>query len=629
MIRLTFSLLLTCCFAVLKLSAQNTLLEASIPKNPVVVVAFHGGTLQKNIDINQLKEGAFVQKYQQKLARKLGGSSELDTTFIELIGQLDKNGVNTQSTSYLYVTIAPELVAVTYLMALSDEAQFASFAKNYISEDKQTLLASINGMKGYKIKDNNTFITWNSKLAKVTSYMANDLNKKDTYNEDNYYDYGYDTDINEDSLAAAKEAEEIVNQLALEAKMIQGVTDSYSLTAKESVMNSPGFSKSINQSGDITVWAQNTALWQFDNATLLKLFPKLDRMALPVIDKIKSMYKDAYVSANIHLKNTGVVVDMESHTSDELAKYTKLITKSKFEKSLLKYIPNDYVACYASTFNPSALTPITKELIYPIIQEVPQFGTRVTDVLDIIDVFIDEEAIYDLIEGDVVALFSGTVTVMADSTYYEYDEDYNYEVKTKSYEKTIPKVTFMMTTKDEETWRKIISLPSIVPFFTHLNGLYTFEKDGIKLFFTVYDGVVIMTTDELLVTDYLASGLPKDQRLSGDNLKELTATNNLIKIKSPDLEIDNKEYLDFQNLLKKVQFESLVYSGGQMKGNASLSHAEINFGDKKQNIVNFLVAFVDELMMSSADNLEEEDEMEMISEEEEYEEEEIEVVEEY
>ena len=468
-------------------------------------------------------------------------------------------------------------------------------------------------------------------MAKVTSYMANELNNNDSYSDDNYYDYsyGYNNDINEDSLAAAKEAEEIVNQLALEMQMIQRVTESYSLKPNQSVISSPGFSKSINQSGDITVWAQNTALWQFDNATLLKLFPKLDRMALPIIDKIKSMYKDAYVSANIQLKTTGVAVDMESHTSDELAKYTKLITKSKFEKSLLKYIPNDYVACYASTFNPSALTPITKELIYPIIQEVPQYGTRVTDVLDIIDVFIDEEAIYDLIEGDVVVLFNGTATVMADSTYYEYDEDYNYEVKTKSYEKTIPKITYMMTTKDEETWQKIISLPSIVPFFTHLNGLYIFEKDGVKLFFTVNDGVVIVTTDELLVTDYLAKGLPKDKRLSGANLKEFTASNNFMKINSPDLEIDDKDYLDFQNLLKKVEFESLVYSGGQMKGNASLSHAEINFGDKKQNIVNFLVELVDEIMVSNVNSYEEE-EMESISEEEDYdEEEEIEIVEEY
>ena len=154
MIRFTFSLLLTCCFAISQLSAQNTSLEGFIPKNPIVVVAFHGGALQKNIDVNQLKNVAFVQQYQQKLARKMGGNSELDTTFIEFIGQLDENGVNTQSNSYLYVTIAPELVAVTYLMALSDETQFAAFANNYVTEEKQTLLASINGMKGYKIKDN-------------------------------------------------------------------------------------------------------------------------------------------------------------------------------------------------------------------------------------------------------------------------------------------------------------------------------------------------------------------------------------------------------------------------------------------------------------------------------------------
>lgn len=591
-------LLLACCFAASPLFAQNMALLESIPQKPIGVITFHGSTLQSNIDVNHLNESEFIVKLQHELSRELGNESAVDSNFVQLLGELDKNGVNTQSNSYLYFTMDSVFVTINYLMELSNEQQFAAFAKNYISADKQITIPLLKGASGYKIAETNSTLTWNKQQAKVTTYIENGFNKDKDYDFYDNYDYNYTIDY--DSLAAAEELKQVEEEKELESQILSRVANSYQALPNQSILEAPGFMKSLKEGSDISFWAQNTALWQLDNLSLLSLFPEVGPYAEPIIAKVKSLYEDAYITGDVNFTDTGITLDMASYTSKEVAKYSKLISKSKFEKSLLRYIPNDYVACYAATFNPSAITPVTKEFLYPIIQEVPNFGTRATDILDIIDVFVDEEAIYDLFEGDVVMLFNGMSKVQADSTYYEYDEDYNYEVKTKTYEKTIPILTFLLSTNDEATWKKIIDLPSIVPFYVNMTSFYEFEKEGIKVYFAVQNGVVIVTTDQQLVIDYLEKGLPKDIRVSGDKLKEITATNNFMKVNATTLDVDNKDVMEIQQALEKMQFESVMYAGGHMKGNASLGHAEINFGNKQQNSINFLVDLIDELIAIDA-----------------------------
>ena len=597
---LRFSLL-SFCFAATQLFAQNKVLLTTIPKQSLGVVTFHGGVLQRNIDINELNKSEFILKLQREFARELGNESAIDSNFIQLLGNLDDKGVNTASNSYLYFTMDSAFITINYLMEVNNEQQFSAFASDYVAKEKQISLPSLKGAKGYKVKSTNSVLTWNNQQANLVTYIENSLSQKKNNNAYDFMD-NYNYDIDYDSLAAAEELQRIEEEKVMEAQIIKRVSNTYNTITSPSILEAPGFLTSLKQEGDITFWGQNTALWQLDNIGLLYLVPSIDRYADPVITRIKSLYEDAYMTGNVKFTESGIMLDVASYTNSNVAKYSKMISNSRFEKSLLSYIPNDYVACYAATFNPSAITPITKEFLYPIIQSVPEFGSRVTDVLDIIDIFVDEKAIYDLIEGDFAVFFSGMAKVQADSTYYEYDEDFNYEMKTASYEKTIPKVTFLLSTKNESIWQKIINLPSLIPFYVNNNGIYEFEKEGVKAYFAVKNGVVIITSDQALVTTHLINGLPKESRLSGDNLKEITSTNNFLKVTKTTLDIEDKDYVEFQRVLDKVKFESVMYSGGQMKGNASLGHVEIKFGDKKQNVVNFLVGFIDELMALDNNN---------------------------
>lgn len=319
-------------------------------------------------------------------------------------------------------------------------------------------------------------------------------------------------------------------------------------------------------------------------------------MMKPFVTALQKLYKGSYSSLSINLTNEGVDAQMKSFASDEIMKYNKSFLKSSFDKNLFKYIPENPTFCFASSMNPKVTSSIMTEMIYPLIEEVPTYGQSITDVLDIVGTIIDEDALYNIFEGDIVVMSNGSTVEEKEVASYEYDDEYNYTEVTKLENKTIPLMTIMLSTKDEEFWRKIINLPTAVPLFTKEGNYVYIEQSGYTFYFAVKNNVVFISTNTKLITQQLETGLPKAQQLASDKKKLFKKHNSLFFMDDLNEEFKAVEDEKIQQALKIIDFKSILATGYKIEKDAIVSNFKLTMGNGSQNIINTLFQIGDDIM---------------------------------
>lgn len=564
--------------------AQQSIIPSQIPQSAIGVLSFNSGVIQKKVKLDEFQGSKAVLKFQEEFFGELLRNYSADSNAMALIGKLDQVGINTSVSSYMYFEYISGVMAITYAFELSDSDEFKTLVNAAFPVDKRVELLLNKGVTGYKLPSGTSAISWNSKIAKFTGVFDSE---KSSY----YHPYGIEKGLNYDSIADVKEQEQLQELEAF-------VNESYNLPSSKALASNANFSKFLDLDGDITLWGNNAGFMDISSGDL----GSMGMMIMPLMDYMKVLYKGSYVTANMKFTNNGIEADIVNYMGSDLMKYNKQFLKSSFNSSMLNYIPRDYVFCAATTINLEPTMPMMRELIYPMIQEIPNYGQMATDMVDIVDVFIDEEAIYKLVEGDFVLIFNGLQEVEIEESYQKYDDDYNYETITETYTKTIPKMTFMFSTEDEITWKKALNLPLMAPKYDKINEFFVLKESGMEIYFAVENGIGFISTDGDLISKYLRTGLPENLRINGDD-KKLFKTYKSIVLAKPmeDTFEDDRDIKQLQEILKKMQVRSALYTSGTIKKNTLKSHAEFKFGDGKQNIVNFVAQLADQMMKEYED----------------------------
>lgn len=581
MINIKYAFIGLSVFALQTLNAQTTELIKQVPSDAIAVVSIKGGQLQQKVAVGALEETESVVLLQKAVIKNLLGRDNVNSNAPALIGNLDKSGIVSNSTSYFFFQYVDETVLTSYIFNISDRALFESFLSDQIIDSNRVELVLRNGIRGFQLKDQDIVINWSDKIGKIS------LIKKE-YSapvEDYSYDYGQSDyqEVNQDSLDAAE-------RLADLQHVEEVVNSSYDVVENASEVT--GFNATQSLSGDVLVWINNASYTNIYR-TILQKAP----MMKPFVTAIQKLYTGSYSSLSINLTNEGIDAQMKSVASDEIMKYNKSFLNSSFDKNLFKYIPENPTFCLASTMNPRAGSDLMTDLVYPLIQEVPTYGQAITDVLDIVGTIIDEDALYDVFEGDVVVMSNGSVVEEREVTSFEYDEEYNYTEVTKMDSTTIPLLTIMLSTKDETFWKKLISLPTVVPFFVKEGDYVYAEQGGFTFYFAVKNNVVFISTNSNLITNHLESGLPKAMRLASEKKKLFKKYNSLFfmdDLNDEFEEVEGGEYV--KEALSIIGFKNILATGYEFEKNALVSNFTFKMGDGSQHIINTLFQMGDDLM---------------------------------
>ena len=146
--------------------------------------------------------------------------------------------------------------------------------------------------------------------------------------------------------------------------------------------------------------------------------------------------------------------------NNQLVPAYKKMYDSKLEKSFLKYFDESDMLAYISIT--SDMKNILEE--YPNLltktygSMAPNFNEEMDIVADIVSVMLDEEAIGELITGDMMVILHDIEEMEMTYKSYEYDEDYNSVEVEKTMTENIPTFSFLLGSKNEELINKIMKL---------------------------------------------------------------------------------------------------------------------------------------------------------------------------
>jgi hypothetical protein len=124
-------------------------------------------------------------------------------------------------------------------------------------------------------------------------------------------------------------------------------------------------------------------------------------------------------------------------------------------------------------------------------------------VMETMKIVLDEKAITKIAPGNGIFVLNELKSKTVEYTDYEYDDDYNEKEVKKTKEIAVPNFTFAFATENEGYWNRIFDMLTTnkvtAKKFSKNGDFYAFSEgknDGYfdKLFFTVKDGIVYVTT---------------------------------------------------------------------------------------------------------------------------------------
>ena len=559
------------------IAQSDDLLLKHIPSDAISVLTIHGKRIDLKTNIKKLNENESFSSSQAKILNSLFGEANYNSDdFKTLLGSFGTYGLDFISNSYLFMQIEQDFYAVSYIFKIKDASKFNNFTDNFFQKDRLSKIDLPASVNGYKMPFKDVNIVWTDSYGIITAYgpkrennmfASNPFDKKDEKNIhfiiNNY-------------------VKELINQ-----------------DPEFCIANNKTFKENYEMGGDLVIWFNNAMQSKFrnDNVPGLAIFD-------PVYAKLDEIYAGSTTNISISLTNHGMTAAIEGIANKDLLKHHKNFLNSSFDSDLFKYMPKDsLIIAMGVSLNMEAIEPYLTDIIYPMIKEIPMYGERATDVMDILGVVTDEDALYDLVEGDFVFLLSGKNSYQKTTTVTDYDDDYNPIEVEKTTTESYPKFTWMMSTKDDKTWDKFIGLYSMDRLLTKKDDYYYYQsrwdKNGVKIFYAAKNGVVIVSTDEALMTKHLKKGYPASQQISGD-IKKMFTSNNMVVYAQPvdffkDQEGNNEDFETIYKALDGSNVEFLKYSGATIKKNKSISTMELKFGDGELNAINFIFQMIDQI----------------------------------
>ncbi|UII19146.1 hypothetical protein [Fulvivirga ligni] len=320
--------------------------------------------------------------------------------------------------------------------------------------------------KASSIAKNATFFS-DSFSIKENKYLSN-LDYKDYYNEKKY----------------------------LEKQWILNYTERAFYPSGNSILNNKKYLTQVKEGAVLNFWLGNMGALMKTMNDGASFNPIMN-----MYSKINMNYGE--MSCNLMLNEDAANWNFDVTLKEDLAKAYKEATDQKINKKFFKYINEDELLGYLA-YNIN----VEKALkAYPdIISEQYKGIAGVSDAemslaTDLFSLMLDEEAIGDLIKGDLLFLVSGVGEKEVTYTDYEYDEDYNFKEVTKTKKEPLPEFLVMASTESPDFTGKLIGYMAEKHLITPTTaGFYKVELPKrdmpMDLFFMIKDGIFFMSTSE-------------------------------------------------------------------------------------------------------------------------------------
>lgn len=207
-------------------------------------------------------------------------------------------------------------------------------------------------------------------------------------------------------------------------------------------------------------------------------------------------------SYNLYFDNDKVrLVNSYQHKNKAVQKSINSVYKGKKNKKLTALINDKSIGYYAINVDGNKYF----DLMYSLLKDSGDgdYQKEMELVMETMKIVLDEKAITKIAPGNGIFVLNELKSKTVEYTDYEYDDDYNEKEVKKTKEIAVPNFTFAFATENEGYWNRIFDMLTTnkvtAKKFSKNGDFYAFSEgknDGYfdKLFFTVKDGIVYVTT---------------------------------------------------------------------------------------------------------------------------------------
>ena len=608
--------------------AQNS--TSKIPSDAAVVATIKGNNLLQLMSIDELNNSFMGTEILKELSRKQTKYNSLEDFGFDLNGA-----------AHYFFQANDSINYNAFIVPLKNVTAFESF----LTTQSKKEIANVNGIRSFKDHNQGGIVWDSSNLIMVVgstndAYFQNpEVMERYGLTQDDYYGYviddavvesaeDYDDEVIEAEEAYEEEIEETViesteseevyedeymeeeatevveydyNNDASNYQIKSAINKNWALLKAEqllkqqpnrSILKNKSYLSSLDSKAEATLWVNDFG------QLYANMLGSMYYNQLVGFD-LSSMYANNGLTAKLFLENDKMVLNTKYTMSDQMADSYKKMTSRKLNKKFLDYVNEDRMIGFMSySIDTEAMLEEYPKLMKSIYSNMPYYGEEASLGIDLFSLLLDEEAVGEVINGDLLFLLSGISQQEVTYTTYQYNDDYEYVEVEKTKTETVPDFLLMASTDEPSMLNKLIQYTVNKEMVTFNNGYYTFEipRSPLAIHFVIKDGIAFLGTSEaemnkIVSGTFDAKVTSKTKKMMLDNSYSVFVSAKQLAQQLPieEMGIDRSGKLEwFLNTT-----EDAYITASKIKGNAVNSEMVVGVPPTEENALKYIFNIIE------------------------------------
>lgn len=530
---------LVCCFLFTFIFAFGQKSEELVPSEAVTVFSLNNIKLLQKISLDQLVQYEFMEELQQEL---FDGSTSGKT--------IKDSGLDFDQKINIFLGKNSNYSISGITFGIENKTNLFS-----VFDDFKPVESSYNDVEWYDSYINNLLIKGKSAILlriEPNERKIDDVIDSIWYARGNsgQWEWAYDEDETDIEFQDEKDSLEIVDenisdeetlmktyyelrdsvQYALQQEYEEQVLNELFLKNKKLILTDLRFANQLTHESEGTYYfdysrklEKNGDLFYFQG-----LIPS-------IYNQVNELYEGNIIVGDLMLIEDHLEFKVETKYNEKLGAIYSELADAKLDKSVKKYIHENSPAFFIYKVNLKEAFDKAFEIVIPILQKEENRKDLIANVmlLDLMNEFLNKEAIFDTYMGSVFGTFNGVKKIKTKKIEYIYDEEnFEYYEREAEAEEDMPVFTFGISTKRPDIPEKILGyLTKImasrengkIHYISNKKGheYYVMDKailNAAPLYMINKNGLFIFTNDEDLAKNNAAGY--DDKAISSKDLKK-------------------------------------------------------------------------------------------------------------
>ena len=290
-------------------------------------------------------------------------------------------------------------------------------------------------------------------------------------------------------------------ELMLQLQFLKKVNDELFIDGKSLMSEDNRFAARISNTAEGTFYIDNsrTIRKDYDIRYMRLHYPSL-------YNDLYEVYKDNLITGELTITDHSIEMHMDANYGEKLGSIYEKLTDTKFDKKFFNYVHKDNSGFFTYRVNLRAAYEQAYDVIVPILEREAENTKDIAYsllILEVMDEFLNKDAIFDTYKGGMFASYSGIKKVKTKKVIFDYDDEtFEYTEQTVEAEEDMPIFTTGFSTDRSDITSKLLArICKIAPNWTKHENYIEIENgmlNAASLYLIVNDGIFIITNNEEL-----------------------------------------------------------------------------------------------------------------------------------